>query len=68
MDDPGPGARGDVGQMRGVDFNGFCALVYVLSQAKMGGNPFALKGYTLEQFLTTCFFIHFQGRVPLLRW
>lgn len=61
-------ARGDVGQMRGVDFNGFCALVYVLSQAKMGGNPFALKGYTLELFLTSCFFIHFQGRVPLLRW
>lgn len=61
-------ARGDVGQMRGVDFSGFCALVYVLSQAKMGGNPFALKGYTLEQFLTTCFFVHFQGRVPLLRW
>jgi hypothetical protein len=61
-------ARTDVGALRGVDFNGFCALVYVLSQAKMGGNPFAMKGSTLEAFLTTCFFVHFQGRVPLLRW
>lgn len=60
--------RLDVGNQRGVDFSGFCALVYVLSQAKMGGNPFALKGTVLEMFLTTCFFVHFQGRVPLLRW